>query len=92
MIVDYDNNGKSETSFPDQPIMLKMNYVSSEKVLFTVEIDKELRKFFLPTKQFFCVIIESAKYFFKQISAFYSNDELYAFELEKIEKLKKRFK
>jgi len=91
MIDEYLIDGSSETYFPDQPIKLNMKFIDPEKILFTVEIGMELRKFFLPTKQFFGAVIASAKYFFKKISTFYSNDLMYAHEIEKITELERKF-
>ncbi|TDU13621.1 hypothetical protein [Bacillus subtilis] len=89
LIEEAIETGKSETYFPDQPLLLKMKSISNDMLLF--EIDQK-QKVLLPKLDFFESLLKNAKSFFETMNLFLEENCDYEYELNKIDELQTKIK
>ncbi|MEC1407771.1 hypothetical protein [Bacillus halotolerans] len=89
LIEEAIEKGKSETYFPDQPLLLKMKSISNDMLLF--EIDQK-QKVLLPKLDFFEAILKNAKSFFETMNFVLEENCDYEYELNKIDELQTKIK
>ncbi|ARJ73936.1 hypothetical protein ABEX89_14690 [Bacillus velezensis] len=89
LIEEAIETGKSETYFPDQPLLLKMKSISNDMLLF--EIDQK-QKVLLPKLDFFETLLKNAKGFFETMISFLEENCDYDYELNKIDELQTKIK
>ncbi|GAK78498.1 hypothetical protein BSMD_003950 [Bacillus subtilis Miyagi-4] len=89
LIEEAIETGKSETYFPDQPLLLKMKSISNDMLLF--EIDQK-QKVLLPKLDFFESLLKNAKSFFETMNFVLEGNCDYEYELNKIDELQTKIK
>ncbi|KIO57074.1 hypothetical protein B4143_0508 [Bacillus subtilis] len=89
LIEEAIETGKSETYFPDQPLLLKMKSISNDMLLF--EIDQK-QKVLLPKLDFFESLLKNAKSFFETMNFVLEENCDYEYELNKIDELQTKIK
>ncbi|WIG47513.1 hypothetical protein QPL78_02930 [Bacillus halotolerans] len=89
LIEEAIETGKSETYFPDQPLLLKMKSISNDMLLF--EIDQK-QKVLLPKLVFLKLLLKNAKSFFETMNFVLEETCDYEYELNKINELQTKIK
>ncbi|MEW4060597.1 hypothetical protein Q0N99_15090 [Bacillus siamensis] len=89
LIEEAIETGKSETYFPDQPLLLKMKSISNDMLLF--EIDQK-QKVLLPKLDFFESLLKNARSFFETMISVLEENCDYEYELNKIDELQTKIK
>lgn len=82
LIEDYQNAGKAECSFPNQPITIEMSKLDSRFLLFSVD-DNKLK---IEEQYFISILLDAAEDYFTFL--YEAIGELDSFELNRINKLK----
>lgn len=89
LIEEAIETGKSETYFPDQPLLLKMKSISNDMLLFEIS---QQQKVLLPKLDFFEALLKNAKSFFETMNFVLEETCDYEYELNKIDELQTKIK
>lgn len=89
LIEEAIETGKSETYFPDQPLLLKMKSISNDMLLFVID---QKQKALLPKLDFFESLLKNARSFFEIMNFVLEENCDYEYELNKIDELQTKIK
>lgn len=90
LVEDVIQTGYGITYFPDQPVKIKMQVVSKDLLLFTLDEGKIIREL-LPMQEFLNALLKSAENFFNSLMGYFERKIDFSYELKKIKRLQEQF-